>query len=178
MERIPQVLNNKHILVAHFDALGKTPSEISELTGYNANYVLRIKKMPEYIFKVEEIKKDLSGRILDDTVDLVHRFKETAPKAVDTMESIMLHSEKDSDRFKAAQDWLDRSPNVPQKARQTGIVDTGIHIIFSETNMSNMKRALEDIQEGEIVELLEDNSVGENPKQPEIKVTSVEDLDE
>jgi len=175
MERLPQTLNNKHILVAHFDALGKTPSEIAKITGYNSNYITRIKKMPEYILKVEEIKKDLSCRILDDTVDLVRRFEEGAPKAVDTLEDIMLRGEKDSDRLKASQDWLDRSPNVPQKARQGGLVDTGIHIIFSQTAVGNMKDALIDVEEGEIVELLE--APEKSQEDASIKVTSVEDLD-
>jgi hypothetical protein len=146
---------NSYDIVALMDARGAPPSEIAEATNYTPNYIWRIQnELPQYPGVMADFKREIQERIIDETVDAVNMFNRKVPKMIDNLEDLALNADKEGIRLRGTMDWLDRAPDAPKRvSRQENTEER--KIIFSLQQVDNMRAALIDVGETEVLELLE-----------------------
>jgi len=142
-------------IVALLVARGCSNAEVSEATGYNANYVWRIKNEVEgFDLLVSDFKRDIQQRTIEGTVDILTKFNSKVPLMADNLEDLALRANKEGVRLRATMDWLDRAPDAPKRVHRQENLDEH-KIIFGVQQVENMKAALTDVGADEVVDLLE-----------------------
>jgi len=146
---------NAYDIIALMDARGCPPKEISEATGYNANYIWRIQnELPQYPAVLAEFKREIHERIIDNTVDAVTMFNDEVPVMVENLKNLALNAKKEGTQLSATQDWLDRAPDAPKRVSKQEHTEER-KIIFSVAVSDNIRAALADVGQTDVVELLE-----------------------
>ena len=154
-QRKIQGMKEAYEIVALLVARGCSNSEISEATGYNANYVWRIKtEVKGFDALVANFKHEIQQRLIDETVDAATMFNRKVPVMVDNLEDLALTANKEGVRLRATMDWLDRAPDEPKRDHRQENLDEH-KIIFGVQQVDNMKKALSHIGADEVVDLLE-----------------------
>lgn len=151
----PKSMTPAYEIVALLVARGCSNAEISDATGYNANYVWRIKNEVEgFDLLVAEFKREIQQRTIEETVDAVTRFNRKVPLMTDNLEELALRANKEGVRLRATMDWLDRAPDAPKRVHRQENLDEH-KIIFGVQQVDNMKAALLDVGADQVVDLLE-----------------------
>lgn len=161
--RTIQTLLPAHEIVALLVARGCSNAEIADATGYNPNYVWRIKnEVPGFPALVDEFKREIQERTIEDTVDAITMFNRRVPTMVNNLEDLALRANKEGVRLRATMDWLDRAPDAPKRVQRSEHQEER-KIVFGITQVSNMKAALADVGADEVVDLLEGTDYEELP---------------
>jgi hypothetical protein len=146
---------NSYDIVALMDARGAPPSEIAEATGYAPNYIWRIQnELPQYPSVVSDFKREIAERVVEDTADAITMFNRKVPDMINNLEDLALNANKEGVQLRATMDWLDRAPDAPKRvSRQENTEER--KIIFSLQQTENVRAALIDVGEAEVLELFE-----------------------
>ena len=150
-----KTLKNSHEIVALLDARGCKITEIEEATGYSYNHIWRIQnEIPQYKVLVTDLKKQIQDQVVAGTVDNITRFNSKVPIMTDNLEELALYAKKAGVRLSATKDWLDRAPDAPKRVSKQEHTEER-KIIFSVAVSDNIRAALADVGQTDVVELLE-----------------------
>jgi hypothetical protein len=154
---VPEKLNNKHKLAALLDARGEmNAKEIAETVGLHQSRLSVVRnKSIQYKLLVEKYRAELVDRTLDASAELLSDFNRAAPGAFKSIDSI--HKDtgaRDGARVAAAREILDRAPIAPKKRTEESS-EGGVHIHLGVQKITNIRAALEDVEDHDIIELLE-----------------------
>ncbi len=169
---MPKEMKPAYEIIALMEARGMRDREISDATGYNANYIWRIRNETEgYAAALADFKKEIHDRTIDAVANIAEVFNEHVPVMAQELRTIALHGQKEETRLRAVQDWLDRAPKAPKRiSRNEQAIEHSI--IFSGKQIVNMKAALTDVGSDEVVELLEGSGYEEvafeAPEEPQV----------
>lgn len=162
--------------MALMEAMGKTTAELREHFELSPQRLYVIRSKHEYRVLVAELRREVRDRTIESqSEELIKRFNELAPGAIDTIEDVMFGAEKEGDRLKAAEMVLDRAPDAPKSVRrEESQTEEIVKIMFGVQNVEAMKAALEDIGDEDVVDLIEYTVEAEG----EIIAKRVEDLED
>jgi hypothetical protein len=166
---VPEKLNNKHKLAALLEARGELNiTEIAEAVDLTLPRLSTVRNnSTEYKLLVERYRSELVDRTLDEAARLISDFNKAAPSAFQSLDAI--HKDtgaRDGARVAAAREILDRAPIAPKKRTETDSKEAGIHIHLGVQSMQNIRAALEDVDDSEIIDLL-DNEYSVEEAAPE-----------
>jgi hypothetical protein len=112
----------KHETVCHLIATGHSHQQIADAFGHTYNWVSNmLLQHPEYRVRIDEIKQELHGRLLDTAVGGLSRwskrFNEGIEDATNTLSRAVrgeIEGIRAGDMIKASTAWLDRAPDAPK----------------------------------------------------------------
>lgn len=151
---MPKEMKPAYEVIALLEARGLRDREISDATGYNANYIWRIRnETPGYAATVSDFRKEVKERVLDSVANIAEVYNDQVPAMTDNLKELALNGQKEGIRLRATQDWLDRAPKAPKRiSRNEQAIEHSI--IFSVKQIDNMKSALADVGQDDVVDLL------------------------
>ena len=154
----PDKLNPQHKLAALLEARGElNNNEIAEAVNLSPVRVSILRNnSPQYKLLVEKYRAELVDRTLEESAKLLAEFNEAALDAFKSLKAI--HTDtgaREGARVAAAKEILDRASVAPQKRTDDSGKDAGIHIHLGSQSMANIRCALEDVEDYEVIDLLE-----------------------
>lgn len=169
-----QNLKPAHEIVALLEARGCTITEIAEATGYNYNYIFRIRsEVNEYPMVLAEFKREIQSQVVEKTANAITMLNSKVPKMIDNLEALALTANKEGVQLRATMDWLDRAPDAPKRVTKEEHTEER-KIIFSLQQAENIKGALMDVGASDVVDLLEGEDFT-TEVQPQTDVLNVDD---
>ena len=167
---------NKRHFCALYAALGMKATQIVEKLSISWATWDRWKKDPAFQTEVEQFKEEITQRLIDSKSNLEALFDFEAYSAFETLRDLHKTSEMDTVKLGAAKDILDRAPNAP-KQRQERLEDHQHRIFIAGASFENLREALEDVGETDLIDLLPEDYEVEAEKSPDqLEVTRIEDL--
>lgn len=148
-------LTPRNLLVALLDATGRTTDQIAAKTGYTREVIYNIRSSPLYKVEVAEIRKRIEDEAISGVVELPRKFDEEAPEAFNTIKHLHKKAESEPVRLNAAKDILDRAPNAPKIRQYIEGGGGNVTLQIGVKQMEAINEALDDVDAGDIIELLE-----------------------
>jgi len=149
----------EHVALLH--ARGAPDREIAEVMGLSPGYVWRVRNETEgFDALVTEFKREIQERLIQETVDAAAMLNRRVPTMVNNLEDIALRGDKESNRLKATQDWLDRAPDAPKRISRSEIQEDR-NIVLTLRQVDNIKEALMDVGADDVLELIEGEDFSE-----------------
>lgn len=152
---MPERMTPAYEMVALLEARGCTNQEIADATGYNPNYIWRIKNEVEgYATLVADFKREIQDRMIEEHVDNMTRMNREVPSVIDHLKYLCFSARKEGTQLRAMQDWLDRASDAPKRIQRSENLDQRT-IMIGFQQVENVRAALTDIGAEDVVELWE-----------------------
>jgi hypothetical protein len=124
---------------------GYNPSRLSILMNHNALFRA----------KVAQIQREIEERLIDRATTFGEQVDLMVPDALATVEELNMFAEQEGVRLGAAKDILDRAPSAPKVVKRQESKVEGVVVQIGLQALEGMKKAMRDIGEDGVVDLIE-----------------------
>jgi hypothetical protein len=163
--------------VAFLDLSNYPNKKIAEKLNCPVRTIQNLKRADEYKEYIDKLKNELKEAFLNSYGDLFTKLNQASSDVIDSFIQINKTGEKDADRIKAGIEILDRAPQAPKKITaqdaQAAIIE------FSTTVFKNMKAALQDTNNDDIMDLIEHKdfeTIKNESEDEEIEILDINDM--
>lgn len=143
----PETLNDRHRLMAYMVASGKTNVEIATRLNCGANRISKIKSSSLFKMLVNELRREIAERVVEQTADLATTFDRGAPRMAEELYNLGIGAEMENVQLGAIKDWLDRAPSAPKARKVVEMDQRGVVLQISAAAFENMVDAAQEVGE-------------------------------